>query len=455
MTIDFKAMNTNKRKAAFNALLQCVSTTEDKNALTAIFQGQKLNNIMNLMTLREGEIDDMQLIEQVINDRGEKSFDSHDISVSHLSMIKDLKYFAIHLMTESAMDDITNVSKSTFEDWQLGQLSTPLVNLPAGNIGGGAPIVSATRSAADDLMARQISTIDKFDPKSIPHWNGSVGQYPRTMRLTRQVFKNFGMQDLLDVNFTPPANDGSIKYQLYKRRSDFITTAYMTRFVGGQASIVIRKLSNHNHSALEIYKKLIAHYESTANKTQAHTHIIGQLGKLVYNNRTNYGINEHLTKFQNLIQDLEDCNTGTINDTQIKSFLCNSIMHSAYTNRIDQYLSDSTHYSKMITDLTQKAERAKDKTDVSRRSVNNSQRSNNNNHNRTQRNGGGRNGRSKWWVDPETWATWDTAKREEHNRKKKAAIEKAKKERRTSLLTLFPPPTTAVRPMNLKLFSSF
>ena len=136
MTIDFKAMNTNKRKAAFNALLQCVSTTEDKNALTAIFQGQKLNNIMNLMTLREGEIDDMQLIEQVINDRGEKSFDSHDVSVSHLSMIKDLKYFAIHLMTESTMDDITNVSKSTFEDWQLGQLSTPLVNLPAGNIGG-------------------------------------------------------------------------------------------------------------------------------------------------------------------------------------------------------------------------------------------------------------------------------------------------------------------------------
>ena len=130
----------------------------------------------------------------------------------------------------------------------------------------------------------------------------------------------------------------------------------MLRYTGGQAAIIVRQHADKDDGAKRIIRGIVAHYESTSNKATAITHILGELGKMKYTNRSDIHLTKHLTQFQNHVQDLADCQHTGLSDLQIKSMLLNSITHSAYTSLIDGYLHDNTSWSQIVTDLSQKSE---------------------------------------------------------------------------------------------------
>ena len=86
----------------------------------------------------------------------------------------------------------------------------------------------------------------------------------------------------------------------------FAVTVFMSQYTGGQVAIIARKLAGDVHGGHKCWKELIQHYESPGNKTIAVTQITTNMQKLRYTNRSNFGLNAHLTKFQGYLQDLDD-----------------------------------------------------------------------------------------------------------------------------------------------------
>ena len=201
MTIDFRAMTQTLRKKAFNAVLNCIPDEDEKKEVKAIMKGNKTDNIMQLLYLKDSYIPDIKLLEQATDAEGAKIIKSAPISVAIAGTIKDLKDFSIHLMTFSNIDSVSDVTPQAFGDWQHDQL---LKRITAAN----TPAAPVVQTPVVDLT-RQIEAVNKFDTKGIPHWNGkNVGDYPRNIRLTKQVFRNYGMIDLVKDTTTPLLNWG-------------------------------------------------------------------------------------------------------------------------------------------------------------------------------------------------------------------------------------------------------
>ena len=440
MTINFRGMRANDRKSALNTISDSISDADHKREVKAILKGQKITNIVQLLMLRDTEIETMDLLEEAVDDQGQKIITTTVVSKVCLSTIKDLKDFTIFLSNVSTLTDVKDLTTDHFEDWQYDRVLKGVPVTPGTPVtpAGQAPAPAPATANADTDLSRQIEAINKLEVKSIPHWNGSVGDYPRTMRVTRQVFKNYGMAALVKTTTTAPANDGSLKWKLWERQNNFACTSFMVRFTGGQASILVRKHSEEDSCGLKIYKEIVNHYESPANKAAAITHIMAQLSQLTYTTRSNYSIIIHLTKFQNFIQDLEDCqHTGT-SEVQIKSMLCNSIKHPAFQNLIDGYLINTTSSAQMITELTQKAERMS-KSTVSKRNINYGQQSGNKQK---------KKGDSQWWKEPAVWATMSDAEKADHLKQKSAYYAKKKKDKSSNKSTSNKPKTTPVPASN-------
>ena len=64
MTIDFRAMTQTLRKKAFNAVLNCIPDEDEKKEVKAIMKGNKTDNIMQLLYLKDSYIPDIKLLEQ-------------------------------------------------------------------------------------------------------------------------------------------------------------------------------------------------------------------------------------------------------------------------------------------------------------------------------------------------------------------------------------------------------
>ena len=445
MPISISGWTADQRRDNLQILLQATTESGPRTVIQEIFTGQEISNIRQLLVLKDPEIESMTLRTKttVTKDNKEvEKIETTEVAKIHLSLIKDLRNYMVFLMSPEniTFNDVTKVQRKDFEAWQddaLIQSAKPPAPAPTPTTG-----TTTTASTGVDTV-RLIEAVSKLDMKSIPHWNGSVGEYPRTWRLTRQALKNFGMVEFLDANKIPPTNDGSNKWLLWDKRSEFITTALMTRFTGGQAAVIIREESDNESAGLIIIKAIILHYESPANQAAAVTHVTGKLSQLKYTSRSNFSLSIHLSKFQHLLLDLDDIKlpggVGTAKPTaiQIKSHLCNSINHPAFQNMIDQYLTDaSKDHSIMITELTQKAERMSN-TNVSRRNLNNS-RSNrgnngNNNNRNNNRNANGRNGNnnnsdrtsnqrnSEWWKPPHVWRAMSAEEKRDWNRRKAEA----------------------------------
>ena len=100
------------------------------------------------------------------------------------------------------------------------------------------------------------------------------------------------------------------------------------------------------------------------------------------------------------------------------------MQHSAYTASVDHHMSKTSTVAEMVTEFTQKAERM-ETPNAPRRNMN---------HGQTGRSNGkkGSNAakdKSKWWVDPDTWANWSSEQRHGHLQKKKAALAQQKKDK--------------------------
>ena len=291
-------MRSNDKKAALSVIVDCVSESEHKREIRAILKGQKIINIAQLMLLRDTEVETMTLLEEGIDDQNKKIITSTPVSKTCLSTIKDLKDFTLFLNTTSNLSDIKDLTVEAFEDWQFDRaLSTPPTPVTPGTPTVMTPQQPPPPAAPGPDLSRQIEAINKLEVKIIPHWNGSVADFPRTMRVTRQVCKNFGMGDVVKTTTTPPANDGSLQWKLWERQNDFVCTAFMIRFTGGQASIIVRQNVDKEENGWLSYKAIVDHYESPANKAAAITHIMAQLTQLVYTPRSNFSIIVHLTKF--------------------------------------------------------------------------------------------------------------------------------------------------------------
>ena len=170
-----------------------------------------------------------------------------------------------------------------------------------------APATAATTTTVANDLSRQIEGVEKKDINIIPKWNGDSVSYSETMRSSEQVGKAHGMGALFFVSTTPPANDGSQKWELWDKQNEFLSAALMIRWNGGQAAIIIRKHCNDQHNkAWTIIKEIKKHYESHQNKSAAITKLVTDLTALKYTTRSNYSITKHLEKFQGYLQDLAD-----------------------------------------------------------------------------------------------------------------------------------------------------
>ena len=280
-----------------------------RNTLKAVLKGQNIERITHLILLRDIEVDAITLLEEAVDADNNKIIKSTILPVTTLSAIRDLRDYAIYLMTAAVEDDITKVTEVTFNDWIFGRVEKQQTPTPTSN---------PSNSGLD--LGRQIEMIKKADPKVLPIFNGSVDQYPGYIRIIRQICRNQGMDDILDPNFTPPANDGSLVYLLWKAQNNFLCTSLLMRTTGGQAKIFVRINVDKENGGWLILIAFRDHYESPANKAIAITNILAKLTKLVYNSRCNFSLTVHLTKFQGHIQDLADCG-HTIDDVQVKSML--------------------------------------------------------------------------------------------------------------------------------------
>ena len=420
MTINIQTLSATNKKKFLNNLVKCLSQ-EDSQAVKAIFAGQKIVSIDQLLFMSDTNILDMKLIDESVDADGNKILIHTVVPMLQLQHIQNLKKFAIHI--DSASSDITNVDAiktEAFNEYMFNvtrQTQDP-VQAPA----------TAEATALDENTQRQIEGIPKKDARQIvTAWSGGIHDYASTMRKTEASAKAHGMGLLFLVSTVPPTNDGSKKWELWDAQNQFLSAAMIVRWTGGQAAVIIRKHSNDPNPAFKMLCEIKKHYESHQNKSAAITQLLTQLTALKYTTRSNFSITKHLNKFQELLQDLVD-NGHLIGDTESKSMLCNSINHHSFAGHIDRFLDDPNMTTDtMITQLSQKATRLETPR-IPRRSMNNQRTNGRQQNNRGNRPNNRRNNHnnqhnkdSPWWVEPTVWDTWTPAQKADHNRRRKAA----------------------------------
>ena len=124
----------------------------------------------------------MTLLEEGTDDQNNKIITSTELTKLQISLMKDLKDFIIFLTSDqSTHNDIANVTKAHFEEWQLERiLQGPTVVPPTpatpGTPAGGAPPPPPPANTTPGIdITRQIAAIDKFEAKNVPKFDGSIG----------------------------------------------------------------------------------------------------------------------------------------------------------------------------------------------------------------------------------------------------------------------------------------
>ena len=425
MTIDFINMQRHESKQALGYFIDCIEDNDEKNIIRSVFDNEGIDTADELTLLEDANIPTMCWKEEVTLPDKSKSFESTIVNTKQISLIQKLRNFSHHLLTDSSITELVNIKPESYKQFLIESIKkrnmgpTIIATAPAA-APAPAPPPSTTPDTPD--LTKQIDAINKLTVKVIPRWNGNTSEYPRTIRTTKQVLKNYGMVDIYTANTTVPSNDGSLKWQLWLRQNNFVSAALISQFTGGQAAIIIRQHSEKDSAGYLIFCDLYKHYESASNKTTMIVHINGKLTNLQYTPRTNYSLQVHLTKFQTLLQDLADCGHPS-NPTNEKSLLCNSIKHSSFTNMIDGYLNNSqVDTAQMITELTQKAERLGQSNPSSRRNVNFQKSQGKQKHGKGVK-------KDKWFIPKEKWNAMSAQERKAHLEKKRAAQKQSKYEK--------------------------
>ena len=201
-------MNRNNRKQALGYFTDCIDDADEKKNIREILANQNIDTVLKLMLLKDADIESMTQEREAGKDSEGKPVRIHvDIPKSYVGTIKQLRDFSHYLSNESSLTDIVDVKLDVlFEEFQFASITKPK---PTPTPTPTAPTISTAPSID---ISRQITAIDKYDVKAIPHWNGSNGDYPRIMRNTKQVLKNYGMSAVVDISTTPVPNDGSLAW---------------------------------------------------------------------------------------------------------------------------------------------------------------------------------------------------------------------------------------------------
>ena len=399
MGINFTSLTLARRKAALNTIIDTVIVNDAiKRELKNSIDTENVGDAVSLIMLTDEEIARMEYtkLERVGEVETERSY---PISVGCRNHVKRVREYLIYL--SGPQEHYAPADKIT-EANLAAKLTVDLFETHA--------MLALTKSSGPNFD-KQITAVDKYDVKLFPHFDGSIQKYPTWQRQNIQVLRNFGMSSLADVNTVPPdpATVSTSAYDLWKKQNQFVKTAYTLKLKNGQACIIVREHADSIDGALEMFKAIVAYYESPANQSMIITHVLSAITKLSYSNRSNCSIGNHLTEFQNHIQDLNDCGHQAT-EPWVKSTLCASVKHTEFTAMIDMFLNDSTMTSAtMISQLNQKGERMSNPKVPRNRNLNFTKTNAKNGKNKPggNKNGnrqtGNKGGKKKFYVPPEQY----------------------------------------------------
>ena len=209
MPIQFNNIrNETDKKSTLNAIVDCITEAEHKRNVRAILIGQGVQKIMELLQLRPEDIETITLREEALDDKGNKIITSTPATKTCISTIKDLRDFAIFLGNDpNAINAIKDLTSDMYEAWSYNRLmQPPVVPVTPGTPAVGTPVPAPAPVAPVSKFDRKIEAIDKMDTGAIPKFDGSVGNYPRVKRNTKQVLKNYQMVAHIDPSLAVPTD---------------------------------------------------------------------------------------------------------------------------------------------------------------------------------------------------------------------------------------------------------